>query len=393
MAGSPPERLSLPPLKPGEKVRQEGEREVHLVSSPLPSFGKGFNLFGAADIRGRGTDVEPSPHCDPFVLCSAAVLPPGVSPPFCAHPHCGASVVSILLQGGAMLPWDNVKGKEPTTLVPGGIYHVDSGAGCVHNERFEPISLRPRTEPGFGDEPDTVQVDNATPSIMMQLWWNAIDMNSPVGTPLRPVSTQVVQPSEVPRVVLEGGLKLRVLSGSYKGTADMLAPSSAHPTLLLHGRLDPNADGSLTELPADFNGFLWVVEGSLVAGNPSDKVEEVSAGERGLLHLPPGGSVLRLRNASSAKRATFVIGMGLPHRKPYYKYVGYGGGLIHRSLPEVEAAMSEYEADPKNFGRSAAGAKEGTIDTSEYVLLSGFQSDGGDMMERPKDVVARFAYA
>ena len=84
-------------------------------------------------------------------MCVAVNMPKGVSPPFCAHPHCGASIASILLQGSAVRPWDNVQGDEPELLLPGGIYHVDTGAGCVHDEPVEPIALRQVTRPGFAD--------------------------------------------------------------------------------------------------------------------------------------------------------------------------------------------------------------------------------------------------
>ena len=395
-----PALLALPPLAPGESVAETGARHVEAITEAIPKMGPGYSLFGVHDIRGRGTHVEPSPHCDPFIMCQAVSLPAGMKPPFCAHPHCGASIVSILLQGTAMRPWDNVQGPEPEPLVPGGLYHVDTGAGCVHDEPVEPIALRPPTAPGFADEDDAI-LPATSPLVMMQLWWNAVDTDAPVGTPLRAVRTQVVSPTEVPRVSLEGGIHLRCLAGGYAGTKDTLAESATYPILLLHVRLEPQADGLLKELPSLFNGFLWVLEGSVLAGGavaPADEgmanAAQATAGAHGFLRLPPGGDVLRLRNPSSDGRAMVMIGLGRPHRSPYYKYVGYGGGLIHRSVEEVQAAMDEYEADPKNFGRRAAKAT-GTakdVDMSGYRLVPGFQSDGGEMMERPPEALARFAY-
>ena len=47
-------------------------------------------LFGAHDIRGRGSDVPGCAHADPFFLCDAVRLPRNAKPPFCAHPHSGA---------------------------------------------------------------------------------------------------------------------------------------------------------------------------------------------------------------------------------------------------------------------------------------------------------------
>ena len=398
-----PKLLALPPLAEGETPAPAGARSCESIPAALPTLGPvGFNLFGVHDIYGRGTHVEPSPHADPFVMCTAVKVPPGFKLPFCAHPHCGASVASIFFQGGAILPWDNVQGGEPEPLLPGGIYHVNTGAGCVHDEPMEPISLRPLTQPGFAaSEPASLACDDADPKTwMMQLWWNAIDMEAPVGTPLPPVTSQVVAPGDVPRDVsgAEAGLLVRCLAGEYRGCANPLAATSRHPVLLLHVRVEPQADGTIGPLPSDFNGFAWVLDGEALLGDGEGAVHATHSAERGLVLLPPGGDVLRVRSLPSAERpAQIFIGLGKPHRRPYIKYVGYGGALVHRSVDEAMSKMSEYENDPKNFGRAAAGAASSRADAlgemeSRYELVGGFQSNGGEMMERPEGVAARFKY-
>jgi redox-sensitive bicupin YhaK (pirin superfamily) len=389
-------KLALPPLAPDEAVRPAGQRDTLLVPAALPSFGPGFNLFGTHDIRGRGTHIEPSPHCDPFLMCVAAVMPAGAKLPFCAHPHCGASIASILLQGTAVRPWDNLRGPEEQVLLPGGIYHVDTGAGCVHDEPIEPLNLRPATRPGFrDDEPPSLPCPpEDTRTMLMQLWWNGIDMAAAAGTPLRPVRTQIVQPADVPRIEQADGLAIRCLSGSYLGRPDPLARSVTHPVILLHVRLAAGADGELAQLPADFNGFAWILSGAAELGGAEGRAAvRAEHGERGLVFLPPGGDRLRVRNCSAEAPALLFVALGRPHRKPYYKYVGYGGGLIHRSVAEVEAAMAEYESDPKHFGRSAAEAVAKPVDFERFKLVGGFESDDGDMMERPAHAIARLAYA
>ena len=77
-----------------------------------------------------------------------------------------------------------------------------------------------------------------------------------------------------------------------------------------------------------------------------------------------------------------------PRRVPHYKYVGYGGGFVSRSVAGVEAAMSAYERDPRAFGRTTTVAPS----TDHLDLVGGFQDDGGPMMERPAETVARFVY-
>ena len=55
--------------------------------------------------------------------------------------------------------------------------------------------------------------------------------------------------------------------------------------------------------------------------------------------------------------------------------------------------MAEYEADPINFGRAAAGTAAKEVDVSAYKLIPGFQDNYGEMMERPATAVARWTYA
>ena len=402
-----PSLLALPPLGADESICKSGARTCRPIQAALPKMGPvGFNLFGCHDIYQRGTHSEPAPHADPFIMCAAIKADKAFKPPFCAHPHCGASVASILIQGGAIRPWDNVQGSEAAPLLAGGIYHVDTGAGCVHDEPMEAVALRPRTKPGFADdEPNSLPCDaDDDRTWMLQLWWNAICMDEPAGTPLRPVRSQVVAPESVPREQSQAsnGLFVRCLAGDYRGTANVL-DSSSHAVMLLHVRVEPNADGVLGPLPCEFNGFVWVLDGAVSLGggdgDPNAPVRAEHGGETGLVLLPPGGDTLRVQyatpsgtEAAPSKPAQLFIGLGRPHRKPYVKYVGYGGGLIHRTVDEAMAAMAEYESDPKAYGRAAAGGAAKPVDTSAYELVSGFQSNGGDMMERPADVVARFKY-
>ena len=130
-----PQELCLPPIDEAT-LPTTGPRDAVALDGPLTeNFGGAmYAMIGHSDIRGRGQNVGPALHVDPFVMCNYACLPPGRGPPFCAHPHCGASIVSIFLSGGAFLPpWDNVQGPEARgPLLPGGIYYVDSGAVSCH---------------------------------------------------------------------------------------------------------------------------------------------------------------------------------------------------------------------------------------------------------------------
>ena len=241
-----------------------GQKRKAVQACAKKLFGPMWNLFGAHDIRGRGSNNPKALHCDPFILAHAGTIPKGMKPPFCAHPHCGTSVGSLLFQGGTISPWDNLHGTEEDVLLPGGIYHVDSGAGCVHDEPFDIVSLS-RTRASF--DPDTaaqgVNVEDDAPAIFMQLWWNSLD-TSHSDSELRPCTTQVLQPKNVPLIVHEGGIQVRVLAGDYNGCGDPLAPSSSHPVTLLHVNVDAGAQGALLPISPHYNGFVWHVRGGCI---------------------------------------------------------------------------------------------------------------------------------
>ena len=368
-AVAPPARLCLQVRR---RHRATGDRCCVPPVEPVPlKMGFLHKLFGAHDIRGRGSDVPGCAHADPFFLCDAVRLPRHAKPPFCAHPHSGAGVISLLFRAACTVrPWDNVQGAEAEPLRAGGIYHVDTGAGCVHDEPFDPLSSGETFGGRFDEQGPPIPADGDA-SWLAQLWYDALPEDE--NAPPRPVSSAVGRPEDVP-VVRDEGLAVRVLVGSYGGVTGPV--TAALPLVILHGRVDGAA--TLASLPPGHNGFIWVLDGALTAGGAT-----LTYGERGLGLLPPGGDRLRLEGA-----AEFFVGLGPPRRVPHYKYVGYGGGFVSRSVAGVEAAMSEYERDPRAFGRTTAAAPS----TDHLNLVGGFQDDDGPMMERPAETVARFVY-
>ena len=324
-----PALLALPPLADGEVVRDSGDRACVKPEAPCPvMFGAMHKLLGHKDVRGRGSHVPAVTHCDPFVLCDAIRLPKGARPPFCAHPHSGVGVMTLLFQcAGGMRPWDNLNGPEAAPLLPGGVYHVDTGAGCVHDEPMDPLAASlPTMRANFDGGAPAPAASPGAHAWLMQLWYNAMAMDGASDAPLRPPSTRVRDPADVAVVAQDDGLRARVLAGAYRDAADGLR--AAHPLVVLH--VEVAKAGTLGPLPAGHNGFLWVLDGRLGAGDV-----ELEFGAEGLCLLPPGGTALRLRNLGDAP-AQALVALGAPHRRPYAKYVGYGGGFVHRDAAGVD---------------------------------------------------------
>jgi len=270
--------------------------------------------------------------------------------------------------------------------------------GCVHDEQLEPVALRPKTKASFDvDGPATAPCaaeGNHGFSRLLQLWWNGMDMGAAEDAPLRPVSTDLLMPEQVPRLVQADGIGVRVLAGTYQGLSSPLRSAEHHPILILHVRIRPASEGVVGPLTSAFNGFAWITAGGpCVFGKGSKSLAAAHMGGMGMVLLPPGGSDLHIQNEAEIE-SELLIALGRPQRKPHVKYVGYGGAFIHRTIEQVEAAMAEYEADPTAYGRSSAASAAKDVAFDAYKMVGGFQDNEGEMFERPEGgAPARFTRA
>jgi redox-sensitive bicupin YhaK (pirin superfamily) len=218
-----------------------------------------YRCLGTVDIDGNGTDCDIT-HAGPFILGDVVTMAKMdmFRAPFCAHPHSGATVCSVLMEGKPFRAWDNVRGAEAELLLPGGVYMLDSGYGCVHDEKPDPISLAPVTRAVFAEGESAIGEGFS----FLQLWFNPGNLHQ---LDSKPMSSQVLSPSEVP-VITDGPLSLRLLAGKHGGAESPLA--LPHELVLMHGRLQGGNKSSL-QLPPGHEGFIVLVKDSgaaLVAG-------------------------------------------------------------------------------------------------------------------------------
>ena len=109
-----PRTTCLPPLN--ETIPTSGKRTV-LACPTLKKAPFGICLCGAHDIMGRGSDVQELPHLDPFSMIHFVESQHRLKPPFCAHPHLGAEVCSIMLRGEEIVPCRFNLFLDPNTAV------------------------------------------------------------------------------------------------------------------------------------------------------------------------------------------------------------------------------------------------------------------------------------
>ncbi len=198
-----------------------------------------------------------------------------------AHPHAGLETVTFMLSGS----FEDPEGR----LDPGDVEWMTSGRGIVHGK-------------------DTVTSNGMR---LFQLW-----IVLPEGQRRSAPRVQRLRGRSLP-VRKEPGAEAKVYSGR---SGDAVAPTlNAAPVTLIDLNLQPNAIFE-QNLPSSYNGFIIVIEGAVIAGDPG---KAVGKDQVGWLDRPAGGgeSALRLRADEAAARVLIFAGepqeMSLAARGPF----------------------------------------------------------------------------
>jgi quercetin 2,3-dioxygenase len=226
--------------------------------------------------------VDPSRFAeqDPFIVLmdDRVDMPDGV-PIGGEHPHAGFEIATLLLEG-------EIQDQDEGVLRAGDLQWMLAGRGIIHNEHSMPHG---RTR-------------------ILQLW-----MTIPADERWSEPHLETVSHESAP-MLRAGGASVRVLSGS-SGSAHAPERSHGHvPTTILDVRLDAGATVE-QQLPASYNGFVYVLDGSVRAGDADGTTLRTS--QVGWLDRPEstGPSVLRLA-ASDGERAHVVLYAGEPQHRP-----------------------------------------------------------------------------
>jgi redox-sensitive bicupin YhaK (pirin superfamily) len=162
---------------------------------------------------------------DPFLVMAEDNMKRGA---FDFHPHRGMETVSYMLDG-ELKHMDNKGGRG--VLRKGDVQWMTAGKGILH--------LEEAPEEGFAH--------------LLQLW-----VNLPADKKMVEPDYQDILESQMP-VYEQAGASVKVISGSSGGVT---APTRNHvPVTMVEITLQPGAAFS-HELPADYNGFIFVLEGA-----------------------------------------------------------------------------------------------------------------------------------
>ena len=246
------------------------------VSTPPPAPGFAGPGHTAVPV------VDPSRFAeqDPFILLMddrvdmAAGVPIGGE-----HPHAGFEIATFLVEG-------TIHDQDEGVLRAGDLQWMLAGRGVIHNEHSMPEG---RTR-------------------ILQFW-----MTIPAAERWSEPHLETVSHESAP-VRRASGAEVRVYSGS---SGDARAPERSHghvPTTIVDIHLDAGATLE-QELPASYNGFVYVLDGSVRAGAGDGTA--LRTGQVGWLDRPDanGPSVLRLV-AGGGEGARVVLYAGEPQHRP-----------------------------------------------------------------------------
>jgi quercetin 2,3-dioxygenase len=218
---------------------------------------------------------------------------------FPAHPHRGFETVTYLL-AGKVEHRDNAG--HAGVLQAGGVQWMTAGRGVIHSEM-------PMQENGLLSG--------------FQLW-----VNLPATAKMVPPRYQEFDRAAIPLERREEGVELSVVAGkTSRGTqgpvTELATPVSYYDITLAQGA------AFREPLPADFNIFVYLVEGSLAIGDQTL--------EAGTLAILGEGEVVSF-TAQAPSRLLLVGG------RPLHEPIARRGPFVMNSEAELRQAFDDYQA-------------------------------------------------
>ncbi|WJF90307.1 pirin family protein [Paraburkholderia bonniea] len=236
---------------------------------------------------------------DPFILMMEDWFPRGV---FELHPHRGLETVTFIIDG--QLDHQDSHGNQGS-IRPGDAQWMTAGSGIIHNE--------------------VPAADSVVHSL--QLW-----VNLPAASKMVPPRYQDLTADKVP-VRHEPGVEIRVYSGASNEVQS--GTMNYTPVKMLLIRMAPGT--TLTEtIPADYNGFVYVMKGALEAG--ADQAQRVAANQLGWLTRDAAhhSSDVRLKAGDEPTELLLVAG------QPLHEPVVARGPFVMNTPEQISDAYRDY---------------------------------------------------
>ena len=173
---------------------------------------------------------------DPFIMLMDDMLDKKDDTPVGGpHPHAGFETVSLLIEG------------EMGEMKAGDLQMMTAGSGVVHTET----------------------IDRPTKMRLFQLW-----LNLPKKNRWAPPRLQDIRFEHVPHLS-KNGIDISLYSGDFAGLSSPL--QNYTPMILADIKIEPGVT-TVQQLPANFNTFLYVLDGSVLIGEEETSLNQHQVG-------------------------------------------------------------------------------------------------------------------
>lgn len=273
------------------------QRKIEHIIEPQPV------IEGAGVKLKRSIGTRTLDYLDPFLLLDhfADSKAEDYEAGFPLHPHRGIETVTYVLRGA--VDHRDTLGNSGS-IGPGDVQWMSAGGGIMHEEMPQ---VRPEGIDGF------------------QLW-----VNLPAKLKMSRPRYQGIESSEIPAVEIEGGTRIRVITGTAGGVKGPVSGIAADPVYL---DVYVPAHSSFThQIDRGHTAFAYVFEGEAAFGDDDRTVSHTR------LVVWGDGEYVKVVTAESPVR--FLLVSGKPLNEPIARY----GPFVMNTREEIEQALRDLRA-------------------------------------------------
>jgi len=274
-------------------------RDIKRISTSKPT------LEGAGVHLKRAFGYYEVPQFDPFLLMDdfRNTDPGKYLKGFPWHPHRGIETITYMLEGFA--EHGDSMGNSGT-IGPGDVQWMTAGSGIIHQEMPKP-------------GPDGRMFG-------FQLW-----ANLPASQKMMNPRYQDVKASTIPELILENGVKIRVICGELDGVEGPAQDIVIDPEYL--DITIPAGEHYAHPTKRGYTVFIYVIDGKGQTG------ASLEAGiENETLVLFEDGDQVRVKAGETGIRYLLVSG------KPLNEPIAWGGPIVMNTQEELDLAFREFRS-------------------------------------------------
>jgi hypothetical protein len=262
-------------------------------------------LEGAGVHLKRAFGYYEVPQFDPFLLMDdfRNEDPSKYLKGFPWHPHRGIETITYMLEGYAE-HGDSMGNKG--TIGPGDVQWMTAGSGIIHQEMPKP-------------GPDGRMYG-------FQLW-----ANLPASQKMMKPRYQDVKAEDIPEIVLENSVKLRVICGEINGVKGPVKDIIIDPEYL--DITVPTGTEYFHPTKKGYTVFIYVIGGKGETGESGDNVVENQT-----LVLYEDGDQIRIKPSDAYVRFLLISG------KPLNEPIAWGGPIVMNTKDELNLAFEEFRS-------------------------------------------------